>query len=193
VNPVFEPIVEIYQGHRQSYEYLGAPRSARRKGESIGGWQPLGMIWNALAMQYKLGFQASSDHVSTHISYAIALAEDTTRPKILDAFRRRHCYAATDNIILDVRSGEHLMGDEFDAEGPVKLKVLVRGTAPVARVDIIKDFKYVYSTEPKNEQVEFEWTDDEQDRPAGLSWYYVRAIQADGELAWASPIWVNTR
>ena len=193
VNPVFEPFVEIYQGHRQSYEYLGAPRSARRKGESIGGWQPLGMVWNALAMQYRLGFQASSDHVSTHISYAVALAEDTTRPKILDAFRRRHCYAATDNIIMDVRSGEHLMGDEFDAEGPVKLKVLVRGTAPVARVDIIKDFRYVYSTEPKKEQVEFEWTDDEQGRPSGLSWYYVRAVQADGELAWASPIWVNTR
>ncbi len=27
----------------------------------------------------------------------------------------------------------------------------------------------------------------------GLSWYYVRAIQTDGELAWASPIWVHTR
>jgi hypothetical protein len=71
--------------------------------------------------------------------------------------------------------------------------VFVRGTEKVARVDIIKDFVYVYSAEPKNEQVEFEWTDDEQGRPAGLSWYYVRAIQADGELAWASPIWVHTR
>ena len=76
------------------------------------------MVWNALAMQYRLGFEASSDHISTHISYAIALAEDTTRPAILDAFRRRHCYAATDNIIMDVRSGEHLMGDEFAADGP---------------------------------------------------------------------------
>jgi hypothetical protein len=193
VNPVLEPFVEIYQGHRQSYEYLGAPRSARRQGESIGGWQPLGMVWNALAMQYRLGFQASSDHISTHISYAVALAEDITRPAILDAFRRRHCYAATDNIIMDVRSGEHLMGDEFDADGPVKLQVVVRGTSPVARIDVIKDFIYAYSTEPRKEQVEFQWTDDERNRPAGLSWYYVRAIQTDGELAWASPIWVHTR
>jgi hypothetical protein len=193
VNPEFEPFVEIYQGHRQSYEYLGAPRTARRRGESIGGWQPLGMVWNALAMQYKLGFQASSDHVSTHISYAIALAEDATRPAIIDAFRRRHCYAATDNIVMDVRSGEHLMGDEFNAGGPVKLKVFVRGTGPVARVDIIKDFRYAFSTEPKKEQVEFEWTDDERGRPAGMSWYYVRAIQSDGALAWASPFWVHSR
>jgi hypothetical protein len=192
-NPQFEPFVEIYQGHRQSYEYLGAPRSARRKGESIGGWQPLGMVWNALAMQYRLGFQASSDHISTHISYAVALAEDATRAAILDAFRRRHCYAATDNIIMDVRSGDHLMGDEFAATGPVKLNVFVHGTRPLARVDIIKDFRYVYSTEPRTTQVAFQWTDDEKGRPPGLSWYYVRAIQDDGELAWASPMWVHTQ
>ncbi len=60
-------------------------------------------------------------------------------------------------------------------------------------MDIIKDFQYVYSTEPKAQQVSFQWTDDEKGRPAGLSWYYVRAIQDDGELAWASPIWVHSR
>jgi hypothetical protein len=192
VNPQFEPFVEIYQGHRQSYEYLGAPRSARRAGESLGGWQPLGMIWNALAMQYRLGFQASSDHISTHISYAIALTEDTTRAAVLSAFRDRHCYATTDNIIMDVRSGDHLMGDEFAARGPVQLKVLVHGTGPIARIDIIKDFKYAFSTEPHKARVEFQWTDTERGRPAGLSWYYVRAIQDDGELAWATPFWVHT-
>ena len=79
IDPEVEPFVEIFQGHRNSYEHLGAPRVARRPGEAIGGWQPLGMVWNALAMQYRLGFQASSDHISTHISYAIALAEDPTR------------------------------------------------------------------------------------------------------------------
>jgi hypothetical protein len=192
VDTTYEPFVEIFQGHRQSYEHLGAHRAARRANESIGGWQPLGMVWNALAMQYRMGFQASSDHISTHISYAVALAIEPNRPAILDAFRRRHCYAATDNIIMDVRSGDHLMGDEFDANGPVKLRVVVRGTAPVARIDIIKDFTYVYSTEPRKAEVKFDWTDDEQGRPAGLSWYYVRAIQDDGQLAWASPIWVHT-
>jgi hypothetical protein len=192
VNPAFEPFVEIYQGHRNSYEHLGAPRVARRPGEAIGGWRPLGMVWNALASQYRLGFQASSDHISTHISYAVAVAEEPTRASVLDAFRRRHCYGATDNIVMDVRSGEHLMGDEFDAPtaGPVTLRVLVHGTRPIARVDVIKDFVYAYSTEPNRPRVEFEWADHER-RGAGLSWYYVRATQDNGELAWASPIWVR--
>ena len=117
-DPKVEPIVEIFQGHRQSYEHLGAPRVARRPGESIGGWRPMGMVWNALSMQYRLGFQASSDHISTHISFAVALAEDRSRASIFEAFQKRHCYGATDNIVLDVRSGEHIMGDEFAADGP---------------------------------------------------------------------------
>jgi hypothetical protein len=191
-DPKAEPIVEIYQGARDSYEHLGAPRGARREEDAVGGWRPLGMVWNALAMQYRLGFQASSDHVSTHISFAIALAEEPTRQAILDAFKKRHCYAATDNIILDVRSGDHLMGDEFDAGGPITLKVIAHGTRPIKRVDVVKDFLYVYSTEPKSERVSFTWTDEERDRIAGLSWYYVRIEQEDGELAWASPMWVHT-
>ncbi len=107
-------------------------------------------------------------------------------------FRHRHCYGATDNIVLDVRSGEHLMGDEFTATAgkPVALKVFVHGTRPIARVDIIKDFRYVFSTEPNKPRVEFEWTDNESRGP-GLSWYYVRVVQDDGELAWASPLWVR--
>jgi hypothetical protein len=190
VNPEFEPSVEIFQGHRNSYEHFGAPRVARRAGESIGGWQPLGMVWNALALQYRFAFHASSDHISTHISYAVALAEQPTREAVIDAFRKRHCYAATDNIVLDVRSGDHIMGDEFNADGPVRIKVHAVGTRPIARVDVIKDFKYLYSTEPGRPEVDFEWTDEEQ-RGGGLSWYYVRVQQDDGQLAWGSPIWVH--
>jgi hypothetical protein len=191
-DPKVEPFVEIFQGHRNSYEHLGAPRVARRASEAIGGFQPYGIVWNALALQYKLGFQASSDHISTHISYGVAIARAHTREAILDAFKKRHCYAATDNILMDVRSGEHLMGDEFEAEGPVRLKVLVHGTRPITRIDIIKDFGHVYSTEPRTERVAFEWSDEEP-RTAGLSWYYVRAIQDDGELAWGSPFWIHRR
>ena len=67
---------------------------------------------------YKLGIIASSDHGSTHISYALAYTADTTRQGILTAFRKRHTYGATDNIIMDVRMGEHFMGDEFPSPPP---------------------------------------------------------------------------
>jgi hypothetical protein len=185
-----EPFVEIYQGDRDSYESLGGPRVAHGPGDAVGGWRPLGMVWNALALQYRLGFQSSSDHISTHISFAVAIAEAANRAAIFDAFKKRHCYAATDNIVLDVRSGDHLMGDEFSTDGPVTLRVLAHGTGPIQRVDIIKDFHHVYSAEPGKPRVEFSWTDlDATNR--GPSWYYVRVVQSDGELAWGSPMWVN--
>ena len=77
------------------------------------GYQPEGMVSNAWAKGYKLGIIASSDHGSTHISYAMVYTDDPTRQGILDAIRKRHTYGAMDNIILDVRMGEHFMGDEF--------------------------------------------------------------------------------
>ena len=44
-----------------------------------GGYRPLGFVWNAWAKAYKLGVQASSDHVSTHTPYACVIAENSSR------------------------------------------------------------------------------------------------------------------
>jgi hypothetical protein len=188
-SPEFEPIVEIYQGLRHNYEHLGAPRSATKE-TNIGGYEPAGFVWNALEKGYRFGFQASSDHVSTHLSYAVVLTDDITRQGMIDAFKKRHCYGATDNIILDVRSGEHIQGDAFETAKPPTLEILVRGTGPIAKLSIIRDNKYVYATEPKQQEVKLTWTD--MDAKAGAtSYYYVRIEQADTNLAWGSPMWIT--
>jgi hypothetical protein len=187
-DPKVEPIVEIYQGDRQNYEYQGAPRSGTQ-GNSPGGFQPAGFVWNAFAKGYRLGFQASSDHVSTHISYAMVLVERPTREAIMDAFKRRHSYGATDNIILDVRSGDQIMGDEFATRQPPKLEIHAIGTKPIAQVVVVKDNKVVYTATPRKADVTLSWSDN-QPRP-GVSYYYVRVEQEDGQLAWASPMWID--
>ena len=88
-DPEVEPVVEIYQGHRHNYEHFGAPRSPTEETQ-IGGYRPAGFVWNALEKGYRLGFQSSSDHVSTHWSYAIVLTDDASRQGIIDAFKQRH-------------------------------------------------------------------------------------------------------
>jgi len=40
-------------------------------------------------------------------------------------------------------------------------------------------------------QAQFEFTDD--DFGPGTSWYYLRAIQMNGEMAWSSPIWISKK
>jgi hypothetical protein len=188
-DPDSEPVVEIYQGMRQNYEMPDAPRSNSAT-DSIGGWRPKGFVNLALEKGYKLGFQASSDHISTHQSYANVLATDDTREAILDALRKRHVYASTEQIVADVRSGSHLMGDVFETSEMPNLHVKLSGTAKFAKVVIVKDSRYVYSTEPHASTVEFSWRDNTPSK-GKVSYYYVRGEQEDGELVWASPMWIT--
>ena len=194
-DPKYEPLVEIYQGYRNSYEYEGAPKAASALNPQAqkSGWQPQGFYWNALDKGYKLGVQASSDHWSTHISYACLLTEKPTREGLLDAIRKRHAYAATDNIILDFRASAggrtYMMGDSFDSSTAPRLQVHVGATASIKQIDIIRDKRFVYTSRPRTRESDFEFTDKEFSK--GEHWYYVRVMQEDGQMAWSSPIWIK--
>jgi hypothetical protein len=173
-----EPVVEIFQGHRQNYEETNAPLAARNAQDTIQGYRPAGFVWQAFAKGHRLGFQCSSDHVSTHISYGVVLVEERTRKGILDAFKKRHCYAANDNILMDVRCGKAIMGDEVTVDKPPQFDVVVHATAPITRVDIVRQVGketpvYVYNTTPNTEKVQFQWTD-RAAKKGRLSMYYVR-------------------
>jgi|SRR5205809_6394260 len=196
-DPELEPLVEIFQGARYSAEHEGAPLSVTGRSDvqfgDAGGFQPHGTVWKAWAKGYKLGVQASSDHISTHISYACLLAENGSREALLDAIRRRHSYAATSNIITDSRlrdgSDEYLMGDDISIRNQPELVIKITGTAPIRKVDIIRNQQYIYSREGTGERIEFVYRDTSLTR--GEHYYYVRIIQQDGNVAWASPIWVK--
>ena len=197
-DPALEPLVEIYQGFRNSYEYEGSPKSATADRPYLfkSGYQPLGFYWNALAKGYKLGIQASSDHVSTHLSYSCLYVTGLSRRELMDAMRARRTYGATDNILLDYRlvdadGTEHLMGASVAITAAPKLKVHAIGTSPIQRVDIIKNNRYVYTVEPGKPESDFTFTDSEA--ATGDAYYYVRVLQYDGQLAWSSPIWVTRK
>ncbi len=195
-DPALEPLVEIYQGFESSYEHAGAPRAWKPGEKAVHqGLRQEGYVWNAWAKGYKLGVQASSDHVSTHASYACILVEEFTRPSLLDAMRRRHAYAATDQIVVDYQvqtsTGRHLMGDIAASSTPPRLLVRILGTAPIRQVDVIKNNTYVHKLTPGTREAAFEYVD--QSFGEGESYYYVRAEQVDGQLAWSSPVWVRRR
>jgi hypothetical protein len=188
-DPDSEPVVEIYQGDRQNYEMPDAPRSNNAK-DSIGGWRPLGFVNLALEKGYRLSFEASSDHISTHMSYSNLLAKDATRESVLEAFQKRHVYGATDHILAEFSSGPHIMGDAFSSAAAPSFRVKLTGTGPFAKVHVIKDNKYVYTASPGKSLVDFTWRD-ESPVPGKTSYYYVRGEQQDGEIVWVSPMWVT--
>jgi hypothetical protein len=194
-DPEVEPLVEIYQGDRVSAEHEGAPKAASRADATsqAGGFQPQGYVWNAWKKGYKLGLQASSDHLSTHISYAATIATDFTREGLIDAMKKRHSYGATDNIVLDYRletgGREYLQGDIVDVKGDFRLIIRVLGTAPVRQLDIIRSNEYLHNRQNLEKEISLTFADREP--LSGESYYYVRVIQADNQMAWSSPIWIR--
>ena len=155
---------------------------------------PEGFIWNALARGYRFGFESSSDHISTHSSYGIALVERPGREAIIEAFRARRCYAATDNILLVVRCGEHLMGEEFAISGKPTLRDPRRRHRPDRQARYRPQqplrLQRVARTQPR---VDMQWTDADPLPRGKMAYYYVRIQQADTNLAWSSPLWVRQK
>ncbi len=189
-DPNLEPVVELFQGYHTSYEHAGAPKTVDEKTAIVHGpYRPAGFVWNALAKGLRLGFQASSDHISTHMSYACVYVDDFSRQGLINAMKKRHTYAATDNIILDVRLGGAMMGDEITVSKISPLTAKIIGTAPIAQVGIIKDNKYVYTAKPNKQEVTLTYLDNSPTQ--GTSYYYVRVRQTDGQMAWTSPVWVT--
>ena len=207
-DPQVENLVELFQGMRDTYEYPGSPRPRRlwtrfpdpdqpvpraSSSEASPSFRRPGFVWQALEKGHKLGFIASSDHISCHISYACLLAEKLDPESLLEAVRARRAYAATDNLILDIKAlssdGEHLIGEIFASKSPIRIKARVIGTDTIRQIDVIKDGQFVKTLEPDRDQVEFEFQDSAT--TPGESYYYVRVIQRNGEMAWASPFWVN--
>lgn len=195
-DPTLEPLVEIFQGDRNNYEYEGAPHSptAAEPASQEGGFRPAGFVWNALAKGYRLGFQASSDHLSTHLSYSCILATAPTREALLEGIRKRRAYGATDNILLDFRlrdgAAEHLMGEDAAVRSRPKLRIRIEGTGPLQEVAIVRSNRIVFAGKPNGSSYRLDYTDAEA-QPGAAHYYYVRVLQQDGQTAWSSPIWTR--
>jgi hypothetical protein len=108
---------------------------------------------------------------------------------VIDAIKRRHTYAATDNIVLDFRMGEHFMGSEFQSEQRLPMKIYVRGTKPIANIRILRNQQVIHSTGKLPQETRFTYID--SGAGPGPKYYYIRVEQEDGELAWSSPVWAK--
>jgi len=184
----FEPVAEIFQAYRTSYEMPG--KAGDRTSANFKR-----SIWAALERGYRLGLIASSDHWSTHLSYACVYADELSRDSIFRAIQARRTYAAMDKIVLEFSINDQPMGAELEATGPVDVRATVIGTDKLATVELVKNNRFIYSKKPDDRR--FELTFRDTAAAEGTSYYYLRVTQAnklpDGSpiMAWSSPIWVN--
>lgn len=206
-----ENLVEIYQGARVSYEGLNAPQPTvgLRTGENYNHsstvvgtpvvGQPIrsfteknnGLYQNALSLGHKLGVWADSDHISTHTSYGGVYVKEFTREGIIEGLNARRTIAATDKIFVEFECNGQLLGSQIEVTGKPAMTMKINGTAEISRVTLVRNEQNYQQWEPKAKTFEQSFTDETPN--AGENRYYLRVEQADGNMAWSSPVWVDVK
>jgi hypothetical protein len=85
------------------------------------------------------------------------------------------------------------MGEKVREAAPrsVPIEIRVRCPGDIDRIEICRNNRFIYSKTPDGRACEFTFTDTAPlpDR----SYYYVRVIQKDQEIAWSSPVWFGAQ
>ena len=83
------------------------------------------------------------------------------------------------------------MGSDFAlaANDAGRLVVNVIGTARLANVDVVKNNEDVHTWQNPEQGVDLVWED--SSAASTGDFYYIRVTQADEEMAWSSPVWLD--
>ena len=135
------------------------------------------------------------------------LCDRLTRQSIFDALYNRHCYATTgERIVLGLFLAGNPMGSELTTAVKPGLHInrhlagFVAGTSALKKVEIVRNGEVIKTFSSKTNFLDFEYDDLEDLSKASIkapdtgtlfAFYYVRVTQADGHMAWSSPIWVD--
>jgi hypothetical protein len=182
--------------------------------------EDVGFVQGALARGWKVGFTGGGDKHASHPGvdvrhgfapylYKVGItgvyAKERTRGSIWSALRSRRCFATTGGrmaLWMDVNGSPMGSVVSETTVGPRRIGFKANGTDLLQTVEIIRNNQVLFREDLGSEDVELSWTDEEDfSRIAleGTRWgeapfvfYYARVTQADGEMGWTSPVWVQT-
>jgi len=187
------PVFEIHSTHR-NYEHVwrDAVERGLKFGLCGGSDDHRGAIGDC-------SLSARDLFYSGHCGLIGVCAEALTRGAVWDAIRRRHVYATNGpHIALAFTlNSAHIMGDEVSVrEGePLSFKCRVVTHGYFERVEFYRNNTLVkiaceQGNFMRNQITDFE-AEFEDAAPKGETFYYAKAVQIDGGLAWSSPIFVK--
>jgi hypothetical protein len=176
---------------------INALNKGCRFGFVAGGFDdrgPYGELYESNQVQYTPGLTA-------------ILAKEHSRSALIEALQARSCYATTgERIILGLHIAGCTIGSELDTKSRPGLEFnrhitgYAIGTQPLIEVALIRNGKVFRTLEAQDEKVEFEIDDmdlfgaialEPKEELPPFIYYYLRVTQADGHIAWGSPIWVD--
>lgn len=217
--PGVQRLVEVYSRHGSS-EYYGCPRPishvAMMRGSrgtllraflrrEYAGLRSGSYVRDALAAGHRLGLIAGSDEhivgVDPHRTVGHQYGGGTTglfaaartREAAWEALKgRRACGTTGVRMLLELRVNGVLQGAELSSGSSPRITGYVLGTADLESVELVKFDSSGYSTPWSGGGSGPESSIDFTDRAfRENSFYYLRVVQADGNMGWAGPTWVD--
>lgn len=219
-DPDYERVVEIYNAWGSS-ELTKKEGNTRPISSSTGKVESAeGSIQKALQRNFRFGFVAGglddrgayadlfdSDQVQYSPGLTAIVAPVHTRDALMEALYQRSCYATTgQRMIVGLYLAGIPMGKEISTADKPGLAInrhlsgYVAGTTKLKTVEIIRNGKVIHTYTPDDYFLEFTYDDmtplekaviGTKDKKPPFVYYYIRVTQADGHMAWSSPIWVD--
>lgn len=189
-DPEGQPVWEICSCHG-CYEHADHPLGQRGEHRDQ-------LVDVMLAKGHRFGFTASSDSHGLLWHHGESRKRDPyrtgltavqaaacTRDLVLEALRARRCYATSGaKILLDVTVEGQPMGSILRRSGPVTVEVRAVGEGPLARVELVGPGGVLFRSEASGREHELR-------TELTAPYVYARVVQADGEMAWSSPVFVD--
>ncbi|MCI5052223.1 MAG: DUF3604 domain-containing protein [Simkaniaceae bacterium] len=148
-----------------------------------------------------------SDQIQYSSGLTAILAPEQSREAMITALQNRSCYATTGpRIILHFQLAGLSMGAQTSSEkkpGLVynrHLEIFAAGSDDLKEVQVIRNGEILHTFKPKGYSCN-ETLDDSDpldkvclehhQTKQAFTYYYIKVIQKDDQIAWSSPIWVD--
>ncbi len=178
-------------GRRANLEFLDPELESVL--EIHSAWGTFEWFWEeALRRGYRLGIVANSDghkgrpgasypgasQFGVYGGLTCIYARELTREALWEALKKRRVYGTTgERILLDVRCGEHWMGEEFSVTTPPTIQVKVMGTDGIERVELKRGLETIHTVSPVPGEVK-------NSSLFRIAWSGARHVQRHRETVW---------
>jgi len=208
-DPEVERLVEVYSiwGSSERPAADGNPRPIR----TMGGEKAGRHVLDALRRGYRLGLIASGDihdgrpgdelhrlqkspaaYASLSPQGLVGVwAEKLTRQSVFQALWNRRVFGTTGvRTILRFSVCGQPMGGQIRHRGPRPIALEVQSPLPIAAVEIVRNGEVATRLQPQAAEARYHG-EDPGSGGAG-DWYYARVTHDTGDMAWSSPVWVDS-
>ncbi len=147
-DPSLEPVVELHSAHG-TFEWLG--RDARERGLKVG-YLCGSDVHVGRPGAARPAVKAGEDGLGVTGGLAAVITDELSREAIFAALRERRCYGTTGvRMLISATANGQPIGADVPLEPgrPLSIDGFVDGTAPIQRVDLLRDWDILDSLRPR--------------------------------------------